>query len=75
MANDEVRSKVLEEWDIWAAKNLPADHKATVMDGIRFFSHLREFRPQIFLRFRSSWGDPWQTVHAWLVSGKKIPAD
>ncbi len=76
-ANEEVKSKVLEEWDIWAPKNLPAGHKANGVDGLRFYSYLQEERPQIFIKFRSGRvrSDPWQTMRRWLVIAKKISTD
>ena len=77
MADEDVKSKVLEEWDVWAPKNLPPGHKATGMDGLHFYSYLQEERPQIFLEFRSGRvrSDPWQTMRVWLVRAKKISTD
>jgi hypothetical protein len=71
MKRDEAKRLVLQEWDVWAAKNLPAGQKASGTDGLIFFGYLQKQRPHL-LEFKTSTGDRWPTVHGWLSREGKI---
>ena len=70
MKKDEAKRLVLQEWDDWAAKNLPPGQKARGTDGLIFFGYLQKQRPHL-LEFKTS-GDRWPTVHGWLSREGKI---
>ena len=71
MKSGEAKRLVLQEWDDWAAKNLPPRQKASGTDGLIFFGYLQKQRPHL-LEFKTSSGDRWPTVHGWLAREGKI---
>ena len=73
MKSGEAKRLVLQEWDDWAAKNLPPGQKASGTDGLIFFGYLQRQRPHL-LEFKAS-GDRWVTVHGWLAREGKIISD
>ena len=70
MNRNEAKRLVLQEWDDWAAKNLPHGQKARGTDGLIFFGYLQRQRPHL-LEFKAS-GDRLVTVHGWLAREGKI---
>jgi hypothetical protein len=71
MKRVEAKRLVLQEWDDWAAKNVPSRQQARGTDGLIFFGYLQRQRPHL-LEFKASSGDPWPTVHGWLAREGKI---
>ena len=70
MKKDEAKRLVLQEWDDWAAKNVPPGQRARGTDGLIFFGYLQSQRPDL-LKFKAS-GDRWLIVHGWLAREGKI---
>jgi hypothetical protein len=70
MKKDEAKRLVLQEWDDWAAKNIPSRQQARGTDGLVFFGYLQSQRPHL-LEFKTS-SDRWLTVHGWLARAGKI---
>jgi hypothetical protein len=59
ITKDHARAEVQRAWSIWDGD------KTTGEPMFRFFLWLGRHRPY-FLTFRTK-GDPWQTVHSWLI--------
>jgi hypothetical protein len=53
------KSEIQRAWELWE------EDKSNSESMFGFFCWLTRFRPY-FLTFRSK-GDPWQTVHSWLI--------
>lgn len=70
MKKDDAKRLVIREWDTWAAANLNPDKDASGTHGLTFFVYLQNERPDL-LAFRTA-GDPWQTIHAWLLQEGKV---
>jgi hypothetical protein len=70
MKKDEAKRLVLQEWDDWAAKNVPSGQQARGTDGLIFFGYLQMPHPYL-VELKAS-GDRWQTVHGWLSRESKI---
>jgi hypothetical protein len=70
MKKNEAKRLVLQEWDDWAAKNVPPGQRARGTDGLIFFGYLQSQRPDL-LKFKAS-GDRWLIVHGWLAREGKI---
>ena len=70
MKKDEAKKLIVAEWDAWAPKNVPPDRDATGTHALAFFGYLGRERSYL-LAFRSS-GDPWQTVHGWLLQAGRV---
>jgi hypothetical protein len=70
MVRDDSPAKlaVIREWDKWARRH-PNDAK--VSGGMLFFSYLQKERPDLLLDFKTP-GNKWQTVHAWLLSARRL---
>jgi hypothetical protein len=70
MVRDDSPAKlaVIREWDKWARRH-PNDAK--VSGGMLFFSYLQKERPDLLLDFKTP-GNKWQTVHAWLLSARRV---
>ena len=70
MKKEETKWQVILEWDRWAPKNLTSGKKPTGTDALIFFTYLQKECPHL-LTFRTS-GDPWQTVHGWLLREGRV---
>jgi hypothetical protein len=55
----DAKEEIQRAWDMWEGD------KSSVEPMFLFFLWLQRFRPY-FLTFRDQ-GDPWQTVHSWLI--------
>ena len=64
MKKEDARGLIISEWRRWKQAQIPSKN-ATGTDGLLFFTYLQREKPAL-LDFRSS-GDPWQTVHGWLL--------
>jgi len=72
MKRAEAKRLVLQEWDDWAAKNVPPGQTAMGTDGLIFFGYLQSQRPHL-LEFKTT-DDRWPIVHRWLSQeGKIVP--
>jgi hypothetical protein len=67
--HDPSRQAVIREWDRWASKALPTGYKATGDIEMRFFAHVQE-NCRYLLPILP--GDPWQTMHGWLLLERRI---
>jgi hypothetical protein len=67
MVRDDNPAKVaiVQEWDVWSKTH--ADNNG----GLLFFQYLQDRRPDLLLDFKTP-GDKWQTVHAWLLSARRV---
>jgi hypothetical protein len=67
MVRDDNPAKVaiIQEWDAWSKTH------ADSTGGLLFFQHLQHRRPDLLLDFKTP-GDKWQTVHAWLLSARRV---
>ena len=70
MKIEDVKLSVIREWDAWAAANLRPDEEASGTHGLAFFYYLTSERPDL-LKFKTR-GDPWQTIHGWLLQEGKV---
>jgi hypothetical protein len=59
--DDPARKAVISEWDRWASKHLPTGYKASGDDEMNFFGYMQRHCPHLLT------GDPWNTVHGWLL--------
>jgi len=55
----DAKKEIQRAWDLWN------EDKDATMTKLMFFFWLQRNRPY-FLTFRCS-GDPWQTVHSWIL--------
>lgn len=53
------RDEIQRAWEMWEG------NKCSSQSMFLFYGWLQRFRPY-FLTFREQ-GDPWQTVHSWLI--------
>jgi hypothetical protein len=60
---NKARSEIQRAWDLWD------DDKSRDIAMFNFFGWLVRYRPY-FLTFRCK-GDPWQTVHSWLIQHER----
>jgi hypothetical protein len=70
----EAKRRIIREWDIWAAKHVPSDRKATGTDGLIFFTYLQREGSDL-LDFKTGDVDRWQIVKTWLIRERKIIAE
>lgn len=70
MTRDRAKNLIVLEWDRWALTHVHADSAGSGSDGLMFFGYLQRERPHL-LAF-SSKGDPWQTVHGWLLQERRV---
>jgi hypothetical protein len=70
MARDDNPTKlaIIKQWDAWA-KRYPTDAK--VSGGAPLYSYLKRERPDLLFEFKML-GDKWQTIHAWLLSARRV---
>jgi hypothetical protein len=67
--DDPARQAVIKEWDSWASESLPTGYKATGDDETRFFGHMQKVCPHLL---PDGTGDPWQTMHGWLLLERRV---
>jgi hypothetical protein len=67
----EAKKMIIQEWNKWAAKHVPFGKRATGDDGMTFYQYLVKEHPEL-LNFKTQGGDPWQTVHGWLLQERKV---
>ena len=67
---DDAKPRVIREWDSWAVANLRPNQEASGTHGLTFFAYLQSERPDL-LAFKTR-GDPWQTIHSWLLQEGKV---
>jgi hypothetical protein len=71
MKQVEAKLRILQEWNRWAAEDIPKGQSAPGEDGPIFYGHLQRTRVDL-LDFRAA-GDKWPLVHGWLLRAGKIP--
>ena len=64
----EARSRILTEFSAWAKQH--GKQRPNGTDGLIFFGYLQREETHL-MSFRCS-GDPWQTVHAWLLGARLV---
>jgi len=77
-ANEEVKSKVLEEWDIWGRPKIFPRVTGQWSGWIAFLLVLQEERPQNFYSSSGAAASdliPGKPCRRWLVIAKKISTD
>jgi len=62
---------ILNAWDTWASDQGLVAGDISGAEAFRFFNLLNSGRSPL-LDFKSSTEDKWQTVHAWLLSGRRV---
>jgi hypothetical protein len=62
---------IIQQWEKWAAKHVSSARKASGEDGMTFYQYLLKEQPEL-LNFKTEGGDPWQTVHGWLLQERKV---
>jgi hypothetical protein len=67
--DDPARKAVISEWDRWASKRLPTGYKASGDDEMNFFGYMQRDCPHLL---PDGEGDPWNTVHAWLLLERRV---
>jgi hypothetical protein len=68
--DDELKQRVIQEWDTWAKEHVPAGGLADGHHAWLFFLRLQKDRLQLLPS--AHFQDPWQTVHGWLLHAGKV---
>jgi hypothetical protein len=71
LTKSEAKKMIIQEWKKWAARRLPSRRRASGDDGMTFYQYLLKEHPEL-LNFKTEGGDPWQTVHEWLLQERKV---
>jgi hypothetical protein len=70
LTKSEAKKMIIQEWNRWAAKHVTGQ-MASGEDGMTFYQYLLKDHPEL-LNFKTQDGDPWQTVHGWLLQARKV---
>jgi hypothetical protein len=69
--NGAAKLAILNAWDKWASDQGLVAGDISDAGGFRVFNLLNS-RQSPLLDFRSRTQDKWQTVHGWLLSGRRV---
>jgi hypothetical protein len=71
MRPNELKSRIVLEWDRWLQTQPIDPLRPTARDTLQFFCELQDRRSTL-LDFRSGGHDKWQIIHAWLLGEGRV---
>jgi hypothetical protein len=71
MRRNELKSRLVLEWDRWLQTQPIHPQRAKARDTLKFFCELQDRRSPL-LEFRTGGHDKWQIVHAWLLGEGRV---
>jgi hypothetical protein len=71
MRRNELKSRVLQEWERWLQTQPINPSRPTDRDTLKFFCELQDRRSPL-LDFRSGGRDKWQIIRAWLLNDEGV---
>jgi hypothetical protein len=69
LAKSEAKKMIIQKWKKWAPKHVPSGQPGD--DSMIFYQYLLKEHPEL-LNFETQDGDPWRTVHGWLLQEHKV---